>query len=168
MNKISPGPRKDTGCRALHAHRAVLGAFAGLLAGGCSGVGDEVAGADVVLSPAVVLVPSEKVTESALSSSDERPASFVLVVEGDDMMPRYPAGTALVIEPTDFRALRKGMTVALRDGNHRIAHVLVAKSLDGWVTRGLNAKADDPNLLTESTYLGTVTMAFAADKPTQR
>jgi len=131
-------------------------------------VGDDVAGTDIVLSPTVVLVPDGQVTQSALNSSDERPTSFVLVVEEDDMQPRYPAGTALVIEPTSFASLRKGMVVAFRSSNRRIAHVLVARSPDGWVTRGLNAKEDDPNLLTPSTYLGTVTMAFAAEKPAKR
>ncbi|HWA86226.1 MAG TPA: S24/S26 family peptidase [Opitutus sp.] len=145
-----------------------MGALGLLGWAGCSGVGDDALGTDVVLSPTVVLVPGSQVTQSAWNSSDERPASSVLVIEGDDMMPRYPAGTALVIEPTDFQALRKGMTVAFRDGDRRIAHVLVAKSPEGWATRGLNAKQDDPVALTKSNYLGTVTMAFAAENPVEK
>jgi len=133
---------------------------------GCSVVGDEDLGkaSDVTLSPMAVLVPAGKVMQSALSSSDERPASFVMLVEGDDMLPRYPAGSALVIELTDYHALRKGMTAAFRQsGGGRVAHVLVAQMPDGWATRGFNTKEDDIGLMSEANYLGTVAMAFTAN-----
>lgn len=146
---------------ATAAGVALLGLFT---LGGCSGVptGDLLLSTEVNLSPLAVLVAPDTVMNTAFTYSDQHPGTFVMPIVGDDMLPRYPKGTALVVQPSDFKTLKRGMTVVyLTRGGGRTAHVLTLQTPDGWATRGFNTKEEDPDLLTEKNYLGTVTMAFA-------
>ena len=118
--------------------------------------------AEVNLSPMAALVTPDAVMNNAFTYVDQHPGTFVVPVEGDDMQPRYPKGSALIVYPTDFATLKRGMTVVYaKSGGGRIAHVLTLHTAEGWAARGFNARDDDPEPITERNYLGTVTMAFA-------
>ena len=131
---------------------------------GCSAVSDDelFKTAEVNLSPMAALVPANRVMDNAFTYIDQHHGCFVVPVESDDMLPRYPKGTALIVYPTGFETLKRGMTVVYtKPGGVRVAHVLTLKTADGWAARGFNAKDDDIESVTTGNYLGTVTMAFA-------
>jgi hypothetical protein len=137
-------------------------AFAALGAGP-GGCGDQGPGkAYVALSPVATMVSPSEVRTAAEYCARLRPGAFVLVGDGNGMMPLYPSGSALVVEPKPFSELKEGMTVALmnRQGQ-RMCHFLIAYGVNGWVTRGLNEKQDDEDPLTAANYVGVVIMAFS-------
>ncbi len=155
---------------SLRRRRAAAYAFGGLsLLGlafffGCSAIAEDdvFRTAEVDLSPMAAMVAPDSVMNNAFAYIDQHQGCFVVPVEGEDMMPRYPKGTALIVYPTDFTTLKRGMTVVYaKHGGGRIAHVLTLQTAEGWATRGFNSQTDDPETVTAGNYLGTVTMAFA-------
>lgn len=81
------------------------------------------------------------------------------------MQPLYPSGTLLVIQPRPFETLERGMTVMFRDdANRSIAHVLVARTADGWRTAGLNNRRDDYICVKADNIAGVVIAAYTEIK----
>jgi hypothetical protein len=90
------------------------------------------------------------------------PGAFVIRGQGESMQPLYPSGTLLVVLPLPYEQLRRGMTVMFRqDGTNRaIAHVLVAKTSNGWRTAGLKNRRDDYVSVNPGNIAGAVIAAF--------
>ena len=144
-------------------HAASLGALGLLLVSGCAFFGDDdtTSPNDPAFPPLAVLVPADKVMRSAEQFAKQHPAAFVFIADGDETLPRYASGTALVVEPGHYHALRRGTTVVLRTpDNGPVVRVLVAKTAAGWMARGFKSPSDDLRAMTEETYLGTVIMVF--------
>jgi len=76
------------------------------------------------------------------------------------MQPLYQSGTLLIVQPTSFEKLTRGMSVVFRSRNRSIAHVLVAKTKDGWRTTGLNNRRHDYVCVNSDNILGVVVAAF--------
>jgi len=77
------------------------------------------------------------------------------------MHPLYPSGTFLVVQPQPYPNLQRGMTVMFRsEANHTIAHVLVARTRDGWRTSGLNNRRQDYLPVNAGNIAGVVIAAF--------
>lgn len=80
------------------------------------------------------------------------------------MLPLYPAGTRLVLREVPFPQLRPGQTVIYRNRAGRaVAHVLVARSRDGWRVRGLNNRLQDMEPVRAENLLGVVVAAYTAN-----
>jgi len=82
------------------------------------------------------------------------------------MQPLYQSGTLLVVEPTPFEKLSRGMSVVFCSRNRLIAHVLVAKTKDGWRTTGLNNPRHDYVTVNSENIRGVVVAAFTPVKGT--
>ena len=88
------------------------------------------------------------------------PGAFVLHGKGNSMLPIYTSGTLLVVTPVPFAQLSRGMSVVFCKDNHTVAHVLVAKTKDGWRTTGLNNRRQDYLSVNETNILGKIVAAF--------
>ena len=143
--------------------RALLGGAIGLP--GCAGPAAQSAAAARDRAPVARHVGRTEIMPLANAAADQRPGGFVVVIDTDDMLPNYPPGTAVVIEPVAYSDLREGMVVLFhrRDGTGCCTHVLVMKTPDGWTTRGTSAREDDPQPMTAENYVGRVVGAFTAD-----
>jgi hypothetical protein len=147
---------------------AVLAGAIGLIGViGCAGPSARSAAAARDRAPVSRHVSRTEVMTLANAAADQRPGGFVVVIDTDDMLPGYPRGTAVVIEPVAYADLREGMIVLFhrRDGTGCCTHVLVMKTPDGWITRGTSARGDDPQPMTTENYVGQVVAAFTADLP---
>jgi hypothetical protein len=77
------------------------------------------------------------------------------------MEPLYAAGTAVVVRPTAYHMLRKGMLVVYAKANGAcVAHMLVEKQPAGWLAMGLNNRDVDDILITPRNLLGVVQQAY--------
>lgn len=80
---------------------------------------------------------------------------------GDSMMPLYKDNTVLVVEKRPMSELKPGMTIVFNsEAGWSVAHALVAKTADGWVTMGLNNGETDDRLVTAQNYVGVVVKAY--------
>ncbi len=124
-----------------------------------------IAGHYVAASPQPDLRPAAEVARLACQLATAHPGAFVVRGEGKSMQPLYPNGTLLVIQPRPFETLARGMTVVFRDDANRfIAHVLVARTGDGWRTAGLNNRRDDYICVKADNIAGVVIAAYTEIK----
>jgi signal peptidase I len=101
---------------------------------------------------------------SALAERTDR--AFVLVGSGDSMRPLYRAGTILVLRQIPYGRLRRGQTVLYRTEQRKVvAHVLVARTRDGWRARGLNNPQHDMEPVQPDNYVGVVIAAYQPTVP---
>lgn len=150
-------------CAKRSRRIASLAAAALLFVSGCAVVGEDENSSlnDTAFPPLAVLVPPDKVMRAAEQFAKQHPTAFVFLADGQDTLPRYAAGTALVVEPGRYRSLLRGSTVVLRTPeNGPVVHVLTAKTPTGWTARGFKGPNDDIQTMTASNYLGTVIMVF--------
>jgi signal peptidase I len=81
----------------------------------------------------------------------------VYMVKGDSMEPFFGNNSILVINKTDFDALRPGMMVVYRDAaGDFVAHRVIEHTSIGWTVMGQNNDKKDPGLVTSDNYQGTV------------
>ena len=76
------------------------------------------------------------------------------------MLPLYSSGNLLVVKPVAFEKLTRGMSVVFRKDNRNIAHVLLAKTKDGWRTTGLNNRRNDYISVNADNIRGVVVAAY--------
>lgn len=119
-----------------------------------------IAGQYVVGSPQAELRTPEEARALALQTARELPGAFVVRGTGDSMLPLYPSGTFLVVQPQPYEGLSRGMTVVFRNGERSITHLLVAKTGDGWRTAGLNNRRHDYMAVHAGNIRGVVVAAF--------
>ena len=87
--------------------------------------------------------------------------ALVLVGAGRSMQPLYPAGTLLVLQSRAYALLESGQTVVYRNRRGRpVAHVLVARTRDGWRARGLSNRLHDLEPVHADNLLGVVIAAY--------
>lgn len=91
----------------------------------------------------------------------EHPGTEFLVGSGNSMLPLYKDHTVIVTRRIAVSELRAGMTaVYLGDAGRPVAHVLVARTRDGWVAMGVGNAECDATPVTEDNLLGVVVRAF--------
>ena len=110
--------------------------------------------------PAPTFVPRDEVMPLAESRAKGSAGGFVFVNTTDELLPRYPAGTAFVAERQNYTDLRSGTLVILRRGLRRVARVLEQPTPKGWSTNTFDAMEEDTVLMQPNAYLGTVIQAF--------
>lgn len=139
--------------------------IAGFFTGGCASQPDR---KNIELfvqrAPLPMLVPSGQVLATAERRAATHEGDFVLQGVGSSMEPVYVAGTAVVVHPSAFHMLRKGMPVVYvnRQGRH-VAHMLMEKVRGGWLAIGLNNPEPDDTLVTADNLVGIVRHAYVAD-----
>lgn len=111
-----------------------------------------------------------KLTESwqrASRLSEQTDQSFVLVGTGSSMQPLYDPGTIMVLRQVPFAQLKRGQTVLYRNRQNKIvAHVLIARTRDGWRVQGLNNPVHDMEPIRQENFVGVVIAAYSpTDRP---
>ena len=119
-----------------------------------------IAGNYVAGSPSAELRPLGEARQQADRVVATTPGSFIVRGTGNSMLPLYSSGTLLVVKPVAFEKLTRGMSVVFRKDNRNIAHVLVAKTKDGWHTTGLNNRRNDYISVNADNIRGVVVAAY--------
>ncbi|HRJ45996.1 MAG: hypothetical protein RLZZ129_1652 [Verrucomicrobiota bacterium] len=123
---------------------------------------DYIGGHYVAKSPAAEFKPGSEARRLAAKLATHLPGAFVVQGKGRSMQPLYPHGTLLVVQPVPYEKLARGMTVVFRTpDNQSLAHVLVARTADGWRTSGLNNRRADFIPVQADDIRGVVVAAFA-------
>jgi hypothetical protein len=141
-----------------------MAAILGLTAGGCSSWSrSSIDQWQVRAGRMPTVVSTTKVIDMAESEAARHEGDFVVIGSGDSMLPYYRPGTVMVIHPTSYFMLRAGMAVVYRNRQGTtVAHMLVERSENGWLARGLNNAEPDDDLVTAKNLIGVVKAAFAA------
>jgi phage repressor protein C with HTH and peptisase S24 domain len=113
-----------------------------------------------VISPAAQFATPSTARLKAYEIATAIPGAYVIEGRGRSMLPLYQSGTLLVVRPTPFEKLSRGMSVVFRSHNRSITHVLVAKTKDGWRTTGLNNRRHDYISVNSDNIRGVVVAAF--------
>ena len=112
-------------------------------------------------SPRPVTLAETEAWQRASVVAERAPYAFVLVGSGQSMQPLYHPGTIMVLQRFPFELLERGQTVLYRNHEHKIvAHVLVAKTHDGWRVAGLNNSHQDMEPVLAENLVGVVIAAF--------
>ena len=118
--------------------------------------------ADVAaLSPAARVVRPFEAIRLGKEFVASHPGTDFLVGSGDSMLPLYKDHTVVITQRIAMSELRCGMTVAyMGDSGRPVAHVLVKKTLGGWVSKGVGNASCDSALVTRDNLMGVVVKAF--------
>ena len=152
----------------------VLAMAAGALVfSGCSSMSVASAHRDldsiVAQAPAPVLVKKGTELRTAEAAAAGVTGAQAFVGAGESMEPIYASGTAIVVTPCDYAALRPGMSVVYVNHDGRgVAHALVAKSGNAWIAQGANNADADEDLVTARNLVGVVTQAYASSDTSVR
>lgn len=104
--------------------------------------------------------------QNATALAEGLVGGFVLVGSGRSMRPLYESETILVLQQVPYQDLCRGQTVLYRNQDGKVvAHVLLAKTRDGWRARGLNNLTHDMEPVRAGNLVGVVMAAF---KPLHR
>ena len=103
--------------------------------------------------------------ERAEAFAQQRPHAQTWRGAGLSMQPLIPPDAWIVTESIPFEALERGQVVLFaKSHQRRVAHALVKKTLQGWITAGVNnQQIADNTLMTRYNYIGVVTAAFVAE-----
>ena len=117
------------------------------------------------MSPLPTIASLADATRLAKSYVAEHAGAQIALGSGDSMLPLYKNNTVIVVAPTPMAALQRGMTVVFVSAEGwPVAHVLVEKRADGWVTMGLNNPGCDAHLMSVANYVGVVARAYQLDE----
>jgi hypothetical protein len=93
------------------------------------------------------------------------PGTNCLVGSGDSMRPLYGDNTVIVTRWFKTADLRAGMTVVYVGVSGRpVAHVLVRRTLDGWIAQGIGNDTCDAVKVTGENLVGVVVRAYEPSK----
>jgi hypothetical protein len=138
-----------------------LAALLGLLGAGCATPDRWSPEAVAAHSPRAEVMRPLDALRLAERYVDGHPGTDFLVGSGDSMLPLYRDGTVIVTRRLGSSRLRSGMTVAYLGADGRpVAHVLVRRSYEGWLTMGVGNPACDGVRVTGENLLGVVVRAF--------
>lgn len=102
-----------------------------------------VKGVYVAESPLPLLVPAASAQSVAQAKAREC-RGVAVPAKGNSMLPLYQHGVIMVVAPADYDELKRGQTVVYENSHGRIvAHILVAKTRQGWRVTGLNNRTHD-------------------------
>ncbi len=103
--------------------------------------------------------------ERAEAFAQQRPYAQTWRGAGLSMQPLIPPNAWIVTETIPFEALERGQVVLFAKSNQRrVAHALVKKTREGWITAGVNnQQIADRTRVTRQNYIGVVTAAFVAE-----
>jgi signal peptidase I len=119
-------------------------------------------------SPRPIVQPLAKAWQEASALAGRTPDSLILVGGGKSMQPLYQPGTILVLRQIPYTGLKRGQTVLYRNRQQKVvAHVLVARTRDGWRAQGLNNPQHDMEPILAGNLVGVVFAAYlpVADGP---
>lgn len=152
---ILPAPLRRWALPAALALSSAV--FTGCASGSLSYSPTEVA----VNSPAAKLVGPLELYRIVKEYVDEHPGTGYMVGSGDSMLPLYRDHTVVITERVPLSQLKAGMTaVFLGDSGFPVAHVLVKKTREGWMARGLNNPRCDARRVREDNYIAAVIEAY--------
>jgi hypothetical protein len=154
----------------LRASLTVALAAAGLMLGGCASQ-PSARNVDLFVRtvPLPTLVPGSQVLATAQRVAATREGDFALQGVGASMEPVYVSGTAVVVHPTAFHMLRRGMPVVyMNRRGASVAHMLLEKVEGGWLAIGLNNADPDDALVTPENLVGIIKHAYAAEETAYR
>ena len=105
-------------------------------------------------------------SERAETYARTRPYTQVWRGSGLSMEPLIPPNAWIVSETFPYETLERGQVVLFnRSPGRRVAHALLRKTGEGWITVGINNEnVDEYTRVTRRNYLGVVTAAFVADR----
>lgn len=105
-------------------------------------------------------------SERAEAYAQTRPYTQVWRGTGLSMEPLIPPDAWIVSETLPYETLERGQVVLFnRSPGRRVAHALLRKTSDGWITVGVNnEEVDYYSRVTRRNYLGVITAAFVADR----
>ena len=113
------------------------------------------------MSPSAEVVQPFEAVGLAKRYVAANPGTDYLVGSGDSMLPLYQDHTVVVTKKIALADLKAGMTaVFLGDSGHPVAHVLVARTSDGWVAQGVGNAAPDATLVSADNLMGVVIKAY--------
>ncbi len=101
-------------------------------------------------------VPLCQAIDDAMKAAAYNDNWMVMLGDGQSMTPYFGNGSVVLASRTNYQKLKPGMMVVFREGNELVGHWLVAHEQGGWVTRGVNNSAPDPQLMTEGDYVGVI------------
>lgn len=164
MNSTAPLRQNPSRLTFLRTGVALTLAVAGLLLGGCATY-SPANNLELFVrnAPLPTLVPHGREMATAEAAVAKSETDFALHGVGSSMEPVYVSGTAIVVHPCSYRALRKGMAVVYvnRRGFY-VAHMLVEDMPKGWFAIGLNTAEPDDDLVTADNLVGVIKEAYAA------
>ncbi len=104
--------------------------------------------------------------ERAEAYARTRPDAQAWRGQGLSMEPLIPPDAWIVSEMLPYETLEPGQVVLFNGSSgRRVAHALVKKMRDGWITVGVNNEQGiDDTRVTRYNYLGVITAAFVAEK----
>lgn len=146
--------------------RVVLGCVvggAGLASATAGGIKSErLLTAILTHTPASILVPTGRQWQQAEEAAAEIPGAFAFWGVGESMEPLFPHHTAIVVAPTAFSELKKGMTVVYVTRTGRmVAHSLIGDIPGGWIAQGINNEEEDEDLVTRENLVGVIVEAYS-------
>ena len=117
-------------------------------------------------SPRPIEVSDGEAWQHAQAQARAAGDALVLLGSGRSMQPLYPSGTVLVLRPVAYDQLRPGQTAVYRNqATKAVAHVLVARTRDGWRARGLSNHRHDMEPVRPGNLLGVVVGAYLPTRP---
>jgi signal peptidase I len=113
------------------------------------------------MSPTPKAVDTSAAVRQAHAFVAAHPGSVIALGMGDSMLPLYRDGTMVVVERRPLNSLKPGMTIVFKSAEGwSVAHALVEKTSDGWVTMGIHNPEPDGALVTDQNYVGVVVRAY--------
>lgn len=149
-----------TALRRIAPHAAL--ALAGTAWSGCAS--DRVTyspTAVAAFSPPAQPVGSLDAYPIASSYVAQHPGTDFMVGCGESMRPLYNDHTVIITEQMPIALLRPGMTVVfLGEDGFPVAHVLVKKTPDGWISMGIGNPRCDAQTVRDDNYMAVVIRAY--------
>lgn len=112
-------------------------------------------------SPVPVLLSVATTHDTARHLARRQAEGRVLRGAGESTSPLYKPGTLMVIHPVRYEEPQRGQAVVYRNqARQLVAHVLVAKTRDGWRVTGLNNARPDRGGVRGDNLVGVVVAAI--------
>ncbi len=137
-------------------------ALSGMAGPGCANSGVAYSPAAVAAySPPPQAVGSLEAYPLAQRYVAEHPGTDFMVGCGESMRPLYNDHTVIITEQEPLSGLRPGMTVVfLGESGFPVAHVLVKKTPDGWISMGIGNPRCDELPVRDDNYMAVVVRAY--------
>lgn len=112
-------------------------------------------------SPAPEVATPYQAVEGAKEYVRTHPGADFAVGSGDSMLPLYHDRDVIVTERPALSNLKLGQTVVfLGENGVPVAHVIVARNSNGWITMGVGNSEADSGTVREDNYMGVIVKAY--------